>query len=135
MGEPNQDSSTYNRTDDEKIGQILLREKIVDSKDLAYALSQQKALNAKGGRSFKLGEILLFMKKINLSQLQSALLLQRNKAEASRKAVIRMKEKHQEQLEEAKRWSESFSKVKRDPTKNHEENGFVSSIKRFFGSS
>jgi len=97
-----------NNEGDDKIGQILLQENLVTTKDIAGALQQQKILEIQSKRKFKLGEILLFMQKISLQQLQGALLKQTNKAMQSREQSVKAKELSEKKRTEQDAMRESF---------------------------
>jgi len=56
-----------------KLGQILLAKNFIKQEDLVKTLQQQEQINATSKRQFKLGELLLFAKKINIAQLQVSL--------------------------------------------------------------
>lgn len=59
-----------------KLGQILIQMNLLNLEDLKNALVTQEKMSF-GATKFKLGEILIFHRKINSSQLQEALSLQK----------------------------------------------------------
>jgi len=63
----------------QKIGQMLLNHKIITPRQLAESLVEQKRLNAKSKRKFKIGEILLYLGHITVLQLQAFLSKQATK--------------------------------------------------------
>lgn len=83
---------------DKRLGQILVERNIISLKQLSAALYSQQEMKAKGGRVFKLGEILLFTEQLNMDQLRGALSSQVNRARESRAATAKMKEKHEAEV-------------------------------------
>ncbi|PIR23430.1 MAG: hypothetical protein COV44_02840 [Deltaproteobacteria bacterium CG11_big_fil_rev_8_21_14_0_20_45_16] len=129
-----------NNEGDDKIGQILLQENLVTTRDIAEALQQQKVLEIQSKRKFKLGEILLFMEKISLPQLQGALLKQTNKAMQSREQSVKAKELADRKRSEQDAMRESFvqsglikNKSKSDNDDIPERKSFIQTIKGIMG--
>lgn len=60
-----------------KLGELLVKRKIISASELKWALEQQLHLNATSKRKFRLGEVLLFAKLINTQQLSELLLEQK----------------------------------------------------------
>ncbi len=60
---------------------------MVTSDQLAKAMAFQSQINASQSRVFKLGEILLFQKALNMQQLHEALRQQTQKVEAHRREI------------------------------------------------
>lgn len=119
---------------DDKLGQILLNEKLVTKKDISHALEQQKILEIQSKRKFKLGEILLFMEKISLQQLQGALLQQKNKAMKSRADTVKAKELSEKSKAEKEGLRESFMQFKGSKSdKEPERRSFIQFVKSKFG--
>lgn len=105
---------------DDKLGQILLEMKLITKEQLEEALLSQREMNAKGGRQFKLGEVLLFTETISLPQLQNALRRQTGKAERSREIVVAAKRREREAALQMQRDSE------------REESTFLGRLKSLF---
>lgn len=119
--------------DDQKIGQILLEDQIVSSLDLAQALEEQKKLEKKTSRRFKLGEVLLFMQKITLPQLHQALQKQRQKADSSRRFAQMAQKKQIEDQETTEKMRESFAQFKNLNAKaSEEESSFLTKLSGLF---
>lgn len=57
-----------------RLGELLIRMRLINSEQLADALGEQANLKAgKAQRQFRIGEILVFKRALNLNQLQAAL--------------------------------------------------------------
>jgi len=57
-----------------RLGELLIRMKLISADQLAEALGEQANLRARNAqRQFRVGEILVFNRAINLTQLQAAL--------------------------------------------------------------
>jgi hypothetical protein len=60
-----------------KLGEILVSHEVITRTQLNHALAEQQRVNAQSKRKFRLGEILLFSKLINVQQMYASLLEQR----------------------------------------------------------
>ncbi len=81
-------------SEDRKLGQILIKSGAVSLEDIAHALTAQAELRILHSRGqapkiFRLGEILLFSKKISLHVLHDALRQQTQKSQSSRVSAAR----------------------------------------------
>ncbi len=76
----------------QRLGELLLRMKLINADQLADALGEQANLRATQiKRQFRIGEILIFKRSLNLTQLQAALRAQAGGANNSISGVRSIK--------------------------------------------
>lgn len=113
--------------EDRKLGQILIQQKLLTTKQVAQALYAQKEYELKNpGQKVKLGQVLLFLNLIKMDELKNSLRAQTQKAEEYRKLSMKAM-REQEQLQDA--WNEITSSKK---IKLKDENSIVQGLKNLF---
>lgn len=70
-------------TNRRKLGEILIEKAVITKDKLAMAILAQRDINARSNRKFRLGEVLLIQKSLNLNALHDAL---RNQIAAIKKS-------------------------------------------------
>jgi len=113
--------------EDQKLGQILMRTKLLSAKEVAQALLAQKEYELLNpGQKVKLGQVLLFLNLINMEELQNSLRAQIHKADDSRKMTMKAL-REQNDLKHA--WK-VITQSKR--IKQKKENALVKGFKNLF---
>ena len=114
---------------DRKLGEILVSMGFISELQLAEAMATQAELNGgASNRRFKIGEVLLFKKAIQMNQLHEALRAQTSKASSIRKDIQVMVKK----AELIKALSDDHDRLGQQPAKDNSRKtllGFLSSRK------